>query len=67
MRMVRDLLLGVWLVGAAWAFWGAYLPGAGAADLTALYGVMLLASVTALLLRFLSGRGPAGRQEGPVE
>ena len=62
--MSRDVLLCLWftLVGAA--FFGPYL-GLPLPDLTALYGVFLLASVAALVLRGLRARGIGGRhQEG---
>ncbi len=62
--MTRDVVLCVWFALAGAAFFGPYL-GAPLPDLTAAYGVFLLASVAALALRGLRARGAGGRhQEG---
>jgi apolipoprotein N-acyltransferase len=64
MNRIGDLLLGLWFLLIAVAFWGPYFgvglpPNIG----TALYALMLLAAIAALVLRFLrSGEEPSATE-----
>ena len=58
---MREMALCVWFILVGVAFFGPYLA-APLPDLTALYGVFLLASVACLLLRVLRARQAGGRK-----
>ena len=58
MTLVRDVVLGAWFAVVGLAFWGPYAglsPRAG----TPLYGLFLMASLSALALRLTRGRAVA--------
>jgi apolipoprotein N-acyltransferase len=57
MARIGDLLLGIWFLLVALAFWGPYLGIPFPSNMgTALYALMLLAAIAGLALRVVGGR-----------
>lgn len=57
MARIGDLLLGIWFLLVVLAFWGPYLGIPFPSNMgAAIYAVMLLAAITGVALRIVSGR-----------